>query len=645
MRIWMRLLDEESGPTQLRTVQVALFWSQIQRSTCCDKPCTDLLRQVLRRGFCTTTIIPYHELPVSSVKAANLYSFTGSRPHLRVFGRIPCRHTRWCPSNTSVGRGASASGFRSIQPEVQSRLFVALYSPLRDVLFRGTHVQVPLYTRQQTRQASSEADARSATLLATPDAPLPKNFDAHVPTETESKQVVNGGSEPEAAKERYRNPTKEFFDRLNEGELDEQKLAQAVRREGEKKPWTDLFKPSDLIHVMGLNIQGRYVAHTLAGAETIPPPIYMINRLNLLKRWVKAGKCLKLHRQKEVIVRDRIKAQFTPPTHGYDPRKQKDEHISNLIVTVPAGHTVEALGQIKHRLDHNSTIVLIQEGLGVAEAICKAYFPIESQRPVFILGHMTTGLGLGDETFEFGEVRPGRLYLTVYTPQSDNIGPAAPVVIKKHPPTLYQRRGSHLIKLLTSIPDLNATGHRTDDFLQLKLPAVAFRAVADPLATILDSTYDKIPENPHARQLMDKLLSEVADVVSHLPELKGLEQFRVANTLPFMRSEVFHRLKRKGTSDSPMRRLTARGLDTDIGYVTGYFVMRGKTLGLSVNALDSIWSAVKAKQKVLAERRKREIPFEVPYQPKLVPHVPEPYTHYPDRLWPMPLKNILNKIR
>lgn len=432
---------------------------------------------------------------------------------------------------------------------------------------------------------------------------------------------------------------------LEEAELDEQRLAKKIRKEGEKKPWTDLFQPSDLIHVMGLNTQGRYITHTLAGAETIPPPIFMINRWNLMKRWNNAGRCLKLHRAKEVIVRDRIQAQFTPPTHGFDPRKGSDKHISSLIVTVPAGHTVEALGQIKHRLDHNSTIVLIQEGLGVAEAICKAYFPIESQRPVFILGHMTTGLGLGDQTFELGEVRPGRLFLTVYTPQSDNIGPVAPIVIKKHPPTLYQRRGSHLIKLLTSIPDLNATGHRTDDFLQLKLPAVAFRAVVDPLATILDFTYDKIPENPHARQLMDKLLSEVADVVSHLPELKGLEQFRVANALPYMRSEVFHRLKRKGTSDSPMRRLTARGLDTDIGYVTGYFVLRGKTLGVSVNALESIWSAVKAKQQVLAERRHREVPFEAPNQPKLVPHVPEPWTHYPDRHWPEPLKNLLHKIR
>ncbi|KAK3952918.1 ApbA-domain-containing protein [Pseudoneurospora amorphoporcata] len=602
---------------------------------------TDLLRQVLRRGFCTTTIKPYHELPVSSVKAANLYSFTGSRPHLRVFGRIPCRHTRWCPSNTSVGRGASASGFRSIQPDVQIRSFLAISPPLRDLIPRASHPQVAPYPLQKTRQASSEAHSR----LATPDAPLPKRSDAQVPSETVPKPVADGGSEPEVAKEQYRNPTKEFFDKLEEAALDEQKLAQTIRKEGEKKPWTDLFQPSDLIHVMGLNVQGRYVTHTLAGAETIPPPIFMINRRNLLQRWVNSGKCLRLHRQKQVIVRDRIKAEFTLPIQGHDPRKQNDKHISNLIVTVPAGHTVEALGQINHRLDHNSTIVLIHEGLGVAEAICKAYFPIESQRPVFILGHMTTRLGLGDETFEFGEVRPGRLYLTVYTPQSENIGPAAPFVIKKHPPTLYQRRGSHLIKLLTSIPELNATGHRTDDFLQLKLPAVAFRAVVDPLATILDSTYDKIPENPHARQLMDKLLSEVADVVSHLPELKGLEQFRVANALPFMRSEVFHRLKRKGTSDSPMRRLNARGKDTDIGFVTGYFVMRGKKLGLSVNALESIWSAIRAKHQVMAEKRMREVPFEVPYRPKLLHHVPEPWTNYPDRLWPEPLKNLLNKIR
>ena len=520
------------------------------------------------------------------------------------------------------------------------RSFVATSMPLlRDFIPRANHPQVaphPLQ-QQQTRPASSKAHPPSATASATPD--------AQVPTEDEPKTVLNSQSEPEVAKEQYRNTTKEFFDKLEEAERYDQRLAKAVRKEGEKKPWTDLFKPTDQIHVMGLNIQGRYVAHTLAGAETIPPPIFMINRWNLLMRWNEAGRCLKLHREKQVIVRDRIRAQFTPPIRGPHPRKEKDTHISNLVVTVPAGHTVEALGQISHRLDHNSTIVLIQEGLGVAESICKAYFPIESQRPVFILGHLTTRLGLGDQTFEFGEVRPGRLFLTVYTPHSDNIGPLAPIVIKKHPPTLWQRRGAHLLKLLTSIPELNATGHRTDEFLQMKLPAVAFRAVADPLATILDSTYDKIPENPNARELMDRMLSEVADVVSHLPELKGLEQFRVANALPFMRSEVFHRLKRKGTADVPMRRLTSMGLDTDIGYVTGYFVIRGKMLGVPVKALETLWSAVKAKQQVLAERRKRYVPFEVPFQPTLVPHTPEPWTNYPGRVWPEPLKNLLDKIR
>lgn len=577
---------------------------------------------------------------MSSVKAANLYSFTGSRPHLRVFGRIPCSHTRWCPSNTTVGRGASASGFRSsIQPDVQIRSFVATSSSLRDFIPRAAnHPQVaPNPLQQQTRPASSKAHPPSTTATATPD--------AQDPTKAEPRTVLDSQIQSEVAQETYRNRTKEFFDKIEEAEQGEQNLAQRIRKEGEKKPWTDLFKPTDLIHVMGLNIQGRYVAHTLAGAETIPPPIYMINRWNLVKRWNDSGKCLKLHKEKKVHVRDRLQAQFTPPIEGPHPSKNGDEHINNLVVTVPAGHTVQALAQIRHRLDHNSTIVLIQEGLGVAEAICKAYFPIESQRPVFILGHLTTRLGLGDKTFEFAEVRPGRLFLTVYTPHSDNISPLAPVVIKKHPPTLYQRRGSHLIKLLTSIPDLNATGHRTDDFLQLKLPAVAFRAVADPLATILDATYDKIPENPYARELMDRLLSEIADVVSHFPELKGLEQFRVANALPYIRSEVFHRLMRKRTADSPMRRLTSMGLDTDIGYVTGYFVLRGKTLGIPVKGLESIWSAVKAKQQVLAERRNREVPFEVPYQPKLVPSVPEPWTDYPNRVWPEPLKNILDKIR
>jgi cytochrome b translational activator protein CBS2 len=355
---------------------------------------------------------------------------------------------------------------------------------------------------------------------------------------------------------------------------------------------------------MGLDLKGRYIAHTLAGCESIPPVRYIIHTHPMYKLWCQAGKQLVMHRGDISITRRRIHGQYIPADATESPR---DRVIDNLIVTLPASQVVKALGHIKHRLDHRSTICLVNDGLGVAEALIEAYFPDESRRPIFLLGHLTTALDYAHSRFSLAEVRQGRLYLTLFsTPRDAEL----PFQIKRHPPLERTARAMHLIRLLTAMPGLRATGHSMPEFLRYKLPSVAFRTIVDPLAALLDCQYHKLPNNPYARQLMDQLIGELSRLLSRLPECKDSARFRQAALAGSLRDEVLHKLMLQRTADSRMRALVARGVDTDVDYLAGYFVRRGREVNASVTALDSVLCAVKAKQAEVLKALNAEIPFE-----------------------------------
>ncbi|SPQ19592.1 e2d8521c-a2ff-4a23-b946-0686706d4507 [Thermothielavioides terrestris] len=362
---------------------------------------------------------------------------------------------------------------------------------------------------------------------------------------------------------------------------------------------------SDQIHVMGLNLAGRYIAHTLAGCQTIPPVRYILHSRSLYGRWRDANKQLTLIRGNDIIVRRRVVGEYISEELEGTPGEAV---IENLIVTVPAGQVLQALQTIRNRLDHRSTICLINDCLGVAEALIEAYFPDESRRPTFLLGHFTTALGHTDDLFSVSEVRPGRLYLSLFSPQGQQAD--GRFRIKRHPPLERTERATSFLRLLTAMPGLKATGHPMADFLRLKLPTVAFRTVVDPLAALFDCRYDHLLQNTYARQLMDRLVGEVSRVVSLLPECRDSPKFRQLAIASSLRDEVRRKLMLQRTADSRMRAQIGHGWDTDIDFLSGYFVRRGRELRAGVTALDSIMWAVKAKGVVMSKKLGAYIPFE-----------------------------------
>ncbi|KAK3298346.1 uncharacterized protein B0H64DRAFT_73067 [Chaetomium fimeti] len=365
------------------------------------------------------------------------------------------------------------------------------------------------------------------------------------------------------------------------------------------------FEYSDHIHVMGLDLAGRYIAHTLAGCQTIPPVRYMLHREKLYKKWYDANRQLTLYRGDLRITQHRVIGEYVSDEQA---ETQSGIFIHNLIVTLPAAQVVQAFRRIKHRLDHRSTICLVNDGLGVAEELIEAYYPNESTRPIFLLGHFTTALDHTSSRFSVAEVRAGRLYLSLLSPQK--VEGTQRFRIKRHPPLERTARATHLIRLLTAMPGLNATGHPMADFLRYKLPTVAFRSIVDPLAALFNCRYDALSLNPYARYLMDRLIGDLSRVLVQLPECRQSRRFRQFAATSSLRDEVYHKLRLQREADSRMRAQTAAGWDTDVDFLSGYFVRRGRETKADVAALESVLAAAKAKQVMVLKELAGDIPFE-----------------------------------
>ncbi|KAK0668127.1 hypothetical protein QBC41DRAFT_365696 [Cercophora samala] len=592
-------------------------------------------RELPATGLFPEIATTYHAIPAVSVNTGNLYLLLGTRPQLRVFAQIPCRHTPWFLNDHLAGRGAIPRLWRGVssktppgrgfEPDVDRRRPPAPFSSepppryakrailpthlaVRPGPFAAGRLQMPPAAKPFR---PSEVDEPAETVVKTETADIVEhqepNSQAVEYDENIEEAEVNAAPAAPAAQEVQEQDTATEPNRIQAriAMWDQQEPAEP---EVAPAPADDLTS-SKHIHVMGLDPVGRYITHILASCDHIPPVRYVMHTPGVHNFFKEAGRNLTLYRGDEMITTNRIVAvNFNEGGDYTSPKRYAlPGLISNLIITTPASDVVRILEPIKHRLDHRSTIVLINDGLGVVEDLIKTYYPTAITRPTFILGQFTGKLGHTGEQFSVKEVELGRLRMSIYPQQIQQSG----IRIVRHPPVEHTLKPTRLLRTLTMIPGLRAAGFPMDDFFKKALPTIVFRSIVDPLTVVLDSTYDKLPNNAYARLVMDQLLSELCEVVSRLPEVRGSPEFSRWAITQRLRKEIYHKLVRQQTSSSRMRSNVARGWDTDIDYQTGYFVERGRQLGLRVESLNSLIAEVKAKQKIQLDRQDLQIPFEL----------------------------------
>ncbi|KAJ7103374.1 ketopantoate reductase-like protein [Mycena belliarum] len=132
-------------------------------------------------------------------------------------------------------------------------------------------------------------------------------------------------------------------------------------------------------HVLGLGPLGSLVAHHIRRAV---PPVHAVTLLHSKDARLRHAPT-SLHVQTNGVVT--TSDGFTQETFHPVPNTK----IDSLFVTTRAPSTLPALRQLAPRLSPQSTIVLVQNGLGVYDKLIEHIFPDPQQRPHFIFAAAT----------------------------------------------------------------------------------------------------------------------------------------------------------------------------------------------------------------------------------------------------------------
>lgn len=343
------------------------------------------------------------------------------------------------------------------------------------------------------------------------------------------------------------------------------------------------------IHILGEDERSKFIAHALSG---VYDSVEMLG-------WRNNNSSSKYRNfQKTKSSNQRGTAKLEPMSVA--PRilgRDDDSRIDQLLVTGKGYEAVQALRSVKHRVDENTMVCLMNDGLGVLEDVRKKIFAGDDLGPNFLLGHMSHRLAFNRKFDSVKQLKQGETKLTL-------------VNMSRLANKDKTEGRTHFIKSLEEVKDLRSSLTPFDQWLRFKLPTVMFDSVVEPVCVLLDMPYQGLLQNPAAQRMMQSLMSEIITVVENMPEVKDSAPIR-----EFVHSKGIHKLMYNGimakrSQSSQLLRRINSGLPTDIEYLNGYFLRRGGQLGLDLRMNIMIRDMIKAKHSIAIERLNTYIPIE-----------------------------------
>lgn len=119
------------------------------------------------------------------------------------------------------------------------------------------------------------------------------------------------------------------------------------------------------IHILGIGNLGKYVAYALKKQCVQQPVTLLFHREGLLAEWEKAGRAIQCTSGNVPDSRGGFEAELLPPPANPEATgSASGGSIRSLIVATKTHATTAALNLVKHRLDGDSSILFLQNGMG-----------------------------------------------------------------------------------------------------------------------------------------------------------------------------------------------------------------------------------------------------------------------------------------
>jgi 2-dehydropantoate 2-reductase len=317
--------------------------------------------------------------------------------------------------------------------------------------------------------------------------------------------------------------------------------------------------------------------------------------------------------------------------------------IDSLIVCTKAQSTLGVFRRIRQRLTSKSTIVLLQNGMGVYDSLVSDMFRNPLERPQFILattthaarskthGSMFHTLHTGTGDLAFGIVPDPARERDFERSKWDQVAPSHERVLKlddiapnAHEAASRDRCASlrETIAALSNLTQLNPKWEPMSD-LQVRLKRkLVINACINPMTAITQSSNGALFGNGPARHIARKVCDEAAAVFAQeatsdaaadasdagLDATLGGSPHKVPKAPMGLRSnelqaEVFRVARRSASNYSSMLVDMWKGRNTEIEYLNGYLHRLGLKYGVPTPSNDLLYDLIKLKEKVVPAAR------------------------------------------
>ena len=361
------------------------------------------------------------------------------------------------------------------------------------------------------------------------------------------------------------------------------------------------------IYILGSGNIGKFVAHSLGGIPNRPPMTLLVHSTGRLFDWKMAGESLELVTMGKSEIRKGYDIELMLPADRTSQSVMDAEStIYNLIVSVKGPQTVQALSTVARRLSRKSTIVFLQNGMGILEEINEKIFPDIETRPNYMLGVVTHALY---------RVRP-------FTAIHAGMGTIALGLVPRNPHRTedldlstkepFAPSTRYLLRTLTRTPILAAIGFAPTDLFQLQIEKLAMNAIINPLTVLFDCRNGEILHNFAITRVMRLLLSEISLIIRSLPELRGVPNVNIRFSSEKLEAQVVNIATQTSMNHSSMLQDVRLGNETEIKYINGYIVRRGETMGFKCIMNYMLLQMVIGKQQMSSRKEREALPIERP---------------------------------
>ncbi|KAF2137351.1 uncharacterized protein K452DRAFT_291730 [Aplosporella prunicola CBS 121167] len=348
--------------------------------------------------------------------------------------------------------------------------------------------------------------------------------------------------------------------------------------------------PNERVHVLGLGSIGTFMAYCLTDVPSRPCTTLMLHRPALYDAFKKNNEKISITTTKQTQEHGRFNAEGSNAegfdAEGFDAevldndgswrrttRQQStteqtnphwenttNEPIRQLVVATKTIHTVGALKPLQSRLTPETTILFMQNGMGIVEEVNRSLFTDPVSRPKYLLGVISHGVGRD---------APFRITHTGFAAAS--VGPSS---------SRPEEQGSdYLLRTLPQSPLLNATAYSYEDVLQMQLEKLIVNSYCNPVCALHDSKNGILLGETH-RKLKLELFAEVVQIIHRMPELQGVEGLKNRFGMERLEATVDGILeKTRNTTCSMVWDLRAKR-ETEIAFINGYWVKKGIELGV-----------------------------------------------------------------